>query len=394
MSATVEPFDIAIPEAALDDLRERLARARFAPDFANDDWAYGTEREYLRELVAHWRDGYDWRVHERAMNEQPNFRTEIDGIPIHFVHARGAGPSPLPLVMSHGWPWSGAWEFHKVVDLLADPGAHGGDPADAFDVVVPTLPGFGFSTPLTTTGQNFWTTADLWSTLMRDVLGYERYAAHGGDWGGVITGALAHKHADELVGIHLTTPAKLGFASGEAPYDLDPADFDDTERAMFERIGAEVSRITAHWAVHTADPQTLAFALHDSPVGLCSWLLERRRHWSDCDGDVERRFSKDELLTNASLYWLTDSFATSARYYYEGIHNPWAPSYANRPTVDVPTGVLVMPADISMMPRKAAEQYYDLRRWTVAERGGHFAPMEEPEALVEDLRAFFRPLRG
>jgi pimeloyl-ACP methyl ester carboxylesterase len=293
--------------------------------------------------------------------------------------------------LTHGWPWT-FWDFHKVIRPLADPAAFGGDPADAFDVVVPSLPGFGFSTPLTTPGINFWRTADLWTTLMHEVLGYEKFAAQGGDWGALVTSQLGHKYPQSLIGMHLNLAIPLDFISrrgfpAENEYGAD-------EKQWYARTQEVSPTIVSHLAVQTSDPQTLSYGLHDSPVGLCAWILERRRNWSDCGGDVERRFSKDDLLTTMMIYWVTESFVTSVRYYYEARHRPWTPAHARTPVVEAPTGVAIFPKELLILPRRWAEQYYNLKRWTVMTAGGHFAPMEEPEQLVQDVRAFFRPLRA
>jgi len=386
-----EPFSISIPDATLSDLRDRLARTRFPRDFGNSNWEYGTNLAYLKELINYWLDRYDWRHHEREMNSFANYRTEIEGVPIHFIHEPGKGLKPIPLILSHGWPWT-FWDFHKVIRPLSDPKAHGGDPADSFDVVVPSLPGYGFSTPLTTTGINYWKTADLWASLMRDTLGYSKFAAQGGDWGAIITAQLGHKYFDRLIGIHMNLLASLGFFGGsDGPV---PEDFALDEQGWLERNRNFISNESGYMQLQSTKPQTVAYALNDSPAGLCAWILEKRRTWSDCGGEVERRFTKDDLCTTMTLYWATESFGTSARYYYEARHNLWTPSHNRRPVVEAPTGAAVFLKEVMLMPRKWAERYYNLKRWTVLPSGGHFAPMEEPERLVEDIRAFFRPLRS
>jgi pimeloyl-ACP methyl ester carboxylesterase len=386
---TAEPFEIEVPESRLDDLRRRLECVRWAPDMGNEDWRYGTNGAYLRELVDHWLHGYDWRAHERAMNAYDHFRVPIDGIPIHFLHARGKGPRPLPLILTHGWPWT-FWDFEKVIGPLTDPAAHGGDPADAFDVVVPSLPGFGFSTPLEETGINWWKTADLWVVLMRDVLGYERFCAHGGDWGTLVTHQLGHRHAGLLYGVHLVGAAPLDSFS-ERPWSVGGlmegmSEGSDERAAMI----AWEKKFASHVAVQHLDPQTLAYAMHDSPVGLCAWILERRRAWSDCGGDVERRFSKDELLTTMMLYWLTDSFVTSVRFYYEAGADLWRPDHDRMPVVEAPTGITFFAPDKPPGEMEWTESYYNRRFLRVHPSGGHFAPAEESEAVVADLRDMFR----
>ncbi|HEX7837269.1 MAG TPA: epoxide hydrolase [Kofleriaceae bacterium] len=385
----VEPFEVAIPEQDLEDLRARLERVRWSPEHASADWRYGTSGEYLRELVAYWLHGFDWRAQERAINTVAQFRTSIDGIPIHFVHERGRGPAPIPLLLGHGWPWT-FWDLKKVIGPLSDPAAHGGDPRDAFEVVVPSLPGYAFSTPLTVPGINFWRTADLWVQLM-ERLGHPRFAAQGGDWGALVAAQLGHKYADRILGIHLHFGSPLTAFAGRP---LDVSEYGDDEKHLFEHNARYLREERGYASIQSTRPQTLAYALEDSPLGLCAWLVEKRRSWSDCGGDVERVFSRDELLTTACLYWLTRSFGSSARFYYEAAHNPWRPSHDRQPVVEAPTALAVFPRDILIMPRRWSQRYYNLQRYTAMPRGGHFAPMEEPALLVDDIRSFFRPLRG
>jgi pimeloyl-ACP methyl ester carboxylesterase len=323
------------------------------------------------------------------MNRFAHYRAAIDGIPIHFIHERGKGPKPIPLILSHGWPWT-FWDLHKVIRPLADPAAFGGDPADAFDVVVPSLPGFGFSTPLTTPEINWWRTADLWVTLMRDVLGYPKFAAEGGDWGAFVTQQLGHKYPQHMIAIYLTLAIPMDFFSGGG---LKESDYAPDEQAALARTREARPSIISHVAVQTRDPQTLAYGMHDSPVALLAWMLERRRAWSDCGGDIERRYPKDDLLTHIMIYWVTESFVTSVRYYYEARQHPWKALHDRHPVVEAPTGIGVFPRELLIPPRKWAEQYFNLKRWTPMTAGGHFAPSEEPEQLVQDLRAFYRAYR-
>jgi len=384
------PFTVSVPQQALDDLRGRLERTRWPADIANVNWQYGTNEHYLKELVHYWLEEYDWRKHEKAINSFAHYQTEIEDIPIHFLHEPGKGPRPIPLIMNHGWPWT-FWDFQKVIRPLADPAAHGGDPGDAFDIVVPSLPGFGFSTPLDKQGINFLRTADMWVKLMRDVLGYERFAAQGADWGAGICAQLGHKYADQVLGIHIHFMLPLDFS------ELNVVDRTLYEPEELDRFYDRQQRFwsdgSGYSAIQRTRPQTLSYGLNDSPVGLCAWMLEKRRDWSDCGGDVERRFTKDDLLTTTMLYWVTQSIGTSARYYYEGFHNLWQPSHDRTPVVQAPTGLAVFPEDIWVLPKRWAEGYYNVKRWTLMPSGGHFAPMEEPELLVDDIRAFFRPFR-
>jgi len=391
---SIEAFRVEIPDAALEDLRRRLDSVRWPDDFANDDWKYGTNGDYLKQLVAYWRDGYDWRAHEAEINRFAHYRTAINGLPVHFIREPGKGPNPIPIILSHGWPWV-FWDYHRIIRPLADPASFGGDPADAFEVIVPSMPGFGFSTPLTTPGINFWRTADLWHELMTKQLGFDKFAAQGGDWGALTTTQLGHKYADSLIGIHLTNVIPLTLFSHERPWDITggtmaPPELTGEAREAFL---AGQRRIASHVAVHVLDPQTLAYGLHDSPVGLLAWLLERRRNWGDTNGDVESRFSKDHLLTTTMLYWLTNSLVTSVRFYAEAAHNPWQPSHNRTPAVSAPTGITYLGGDIGEGLRSTAESMLNVHYVNEHPSGGHFAPYEEPEVVLEDIRATFRDLR-
>jgi len=381
-------FTIEVPQADLDDLHRRLAATRWTQDFANEDWRYGANVDYLQALVDYWLQEYDWRAREALMNGFAHFRTEVDGVPVHYIHERGVGDAPLPLMLNHGWPWT-FWDFHKIIGPLTDPAAHGGDPADAFDVVVPSLPGYGFSTPLQKTGINFWNTADLWVALMAQ-LGYPRFASQGGDWGSFVSAQLGHKYADRVIGVHLHTPSPLDFLSGGG-YGRDS--FTEAEKVHLPRMLEFAREGMGYMALQTTRPQTPAVGLNDSPAGLLAWIVEKRRSWSDCGGDIERRFSKDELIDTVMLYWVTQSYASSARYYYEGKHNPWQPDHERSPCVEAPVALAILPGELTYPPRAWAERYYNLQRWTEFPAGGHFAAMEEPELLVADIRAFFRELR-
>jgi pimeloyl-ACP methyl ester carboxylesterase len=387
---TPEPFRIAIADAEIEDLRRRLRATRWAPDFGNEDWRYGVERGWLEAMVGYWAAGFDWRAQEAAMNALPHWRVEIDGVPIHYVHVRGKGPDPTPLVLTHGWPWT-FWDYRKLVGPLTDPALHGGDPADSFDLVIPSLPGFGFSTPLTTTGIDVPAIARLWVRLMRDGLGYDRFGACGGDWGATVTAQLGHAHGDALIGIFQT----LAVVPGVDLANLTPADFAVDEQWMAAR-GAEAKPLTiSHNIVHSTDPQTLAYALADSPVGCAAWLWERRRAWSDCGGDVLSVFDRDELCTLASIYWLTGTVATAMRLYYEHFRTGFGLrlSHQNKPAIAVPAGYALFPKEIVFTPRAMVAANVDLRRWSILPKGGHFAPAEQPGLVADELREFFRPLR-
>ncbi|HXH21630.1 MAG TPA: epoxide hydrolase [Dehalococcoidia bacterium] len=380
----VTPFRIEVPDAVLDDLRERLQRTRWPDQIPGSAWDYGTDRDYLRELVSYWIDGFDWRAQEAKLNQLPQYLAEVDGVRIHFVHARGNGPRPMPLLLTHGWPGS-FYEMHKVIGPLSDPAAHGANPDDAFDVVVPSLPGYGFSGPTTERGFGPARMAQLLLRLMTGELGYARFAAQGGDWGSIITTTMARLFPESLAGIH------LNMLSGR----LAPADPEsEEEKLLAERAARFAQEETGYQRIQGTKPQTLAYALNDSPAGLAAWIVEKWRAWSDCGGDVERRFTKDEILTNITIYWVTGTINSSMRLYYEAAHaasgaGPAVPTGR----VEVPTAVADFPAEIYRASRRQAEAAFNLQRWTPMPRGGHFAAMEEPGLLVEDIREFFRPLR-
>ena len=386
----MEKFSINVPDSVITDLHDRLARARYPSDLGNDQWAYGTNADYLKELCTYWRTGFDWRAQEREMNKFSHYRTTIEGNPIHFIHERGKGPKPMPIILNHGWPWT-FWDMKKVIGPLSDPAAFGGDPADAFDVVVPSLPGYGFSTPLANTGLNFWRTADLWVQLMQDQLGYQRFSSYGGDWGSLITAQLGHKHADKLHGIYVSLPLPLDIFQG--PFPGGPGDFGPDEQGWQAKNELFFATESGYSALQATKPQTLAYGLNDSPVAQCAWILEKRRTWSDCRGDVESMFTRDELLTTMMLYWATGSGGSSARYYYECAHNPWKASHNRQPLVEAPTGVAVFENEIICLPKSWSEKNYNLQRYKRFTKGGHFAPMESPDVIVSELREFFRPLR-
>jgi pimeloyl-ACP methyl ester carboxylesterase len=395
-TAVASRFEIEITQPQLDDLRRRLHATRWARDFANDDWGYGMPEHYLRPLVEYWADEFDWRAQEAAMNEFDHYRTSIDDVPIHFIHQRGTGRRVIPLVMTHGWPWS-FWDFRHTIGPLSDPAAHGLDDSIAFDVVVPSLPGFAFSSPLLRPGISPAVTADLWAKLMRDVLGYDRFGAHGGDVGAFVSANLAHAHADKLIGAHLTLPALLGIDFGGSNATGKPfvsaEDYAPEEEGWHEGWTMRMSTYArAHSVVHRASPQTLAWAFNDSPAGLAAWIVERRRNWSDCGGDVENVFPRDFLLSTVSLYYLTETIGTSMRGYRDMGLDTWKPRHERTPVLEAPVGMAVFPRDLLLLPRTMVATYANLVHWTVMPRGGHFAPSEAPELVVEDIRAFFSEL--
>jgi pimeloyl-ACP methyl ester carboxylesterase len=387
---TPAPFRIHVADAVLDDLRDRLRRTRWPDQVADSGWTYGTDGAYLRELVAYWIERFDWRAQEAALNCFAHFRAAVDGLDLHFIHERGHGPRPLPLLLMHGWPGS-IVEFTEVIGPLTDPAAHGGDPQDAFDLIVPSLPGYGFSERPSQPGVDVMRVAALFTSLMEH-LGYARFGAQGGDWGAAIATALGSAFPDRVLGIH------LNMLIAARPGTNDPSQLSATDREILDRFNAFQKEETGYMQIQGTKPQTLGYALNDSPVGLAAWIVEKFRTWSDCGGDVERRFTKDQLLTNITLYWVTETINSSVRLYYETMHNPALRGGVEGQldavfTVSVPTGAAVFPAEIYRPPRAWAERTYNIARWTEMPAGGHFAAMEEPAALVEDVRAFFRPLR-
>jgi pimeloyl-ACP methyl ester carboxylesterase len=379
-----EPFTPKADPAALEDLRVRLLATRW-PDAPEDaGWSLGTDLGYLRELVAYWADEFDWPAQEAALARLPRFRVKLGNLRIHYVHARAVAPAGpvLPLVLTHGWPDS-FWRYTKVIPLLTDPAAHGADPADAFDVVVPDLPGFGYSDRPAGPPLDAVAVAGLWAELMT-VLGYPRFAAAGGDIGGHVSRYLGLDYPARTVAVHRTD-------AGAAVYAGDPAGLAPEERAMFQAGAEWAAAEGAYIAMHRTKPQTAAFGLTDSPAGLAAWILEKLRAWSDNDGDVEQSFTKDEILTNLTIYWLTGTIGSSMRMYHANGQIP-AAQHARR--VEVPSGFSLFAGDISHPPRAWLERSANVVRLTEPSRGGHFAAFEEPELYAEELRAFFRPYRA
>jgi epoxide hydrolase len=380
----MERFTIQVPDGVLTDLRERLARTRFPDQLDGAGWDFGTELSYLRELVRYWLEQFDWREQERGLNRFDHWKARVRELDLHFIHQRSREVDALPLLITHGWPGS-VFEFHKIIGPLTDPVAHGGKREDALHVVCPSLPGYGFSAAPKRPGFDVREVALTNAALMAQ-LGYARYAAQGGDWGAAVTVQLARVAAEHVLGIHLTMvpvgpPAgaanpSAGVAAAELPWLAEIAKFRKDESG-YQRIQA-------------TKPQSLGYGLNDSPAGLAAWIVEKFRGWSDCQGDVESRFSKDELLTNVMLYWVTQSITSSMRLYCESERSR---SNAAEPRVEVPTASAVFPKELYKAPRAWVEAAFNLKRFTVFPSGGHFAALEEPAALVGDIRAFFRELR-
>ena len=380
---TPRPFTIQVPDETLADLRVRLDRARWPDRNPGEEWQHGSDLAYVKALADYWRDEYNWRTHEARLNRLKQFVAPIEGIDLHFIHEPGVGPRPMPLLLSHGWPGSFV-EFERLIPLLTDPARFGGDPADAFTIVAPSLPGYAFSFRPNQPRFNVAGIANLFTKLMVDVLGYSRFAAQGGDWGGFISAQLGAAHADQVIGIHVT------LLSG--PRDVTPPAQTDEERAYVAELQHWLREEQGYGMIQGTKPQTLAYGLTDSPIGLAAWIVEKFRSWSDCGGNLERRFSKDTLLTNVMLYWVTGAINSSFWPYWARRHEPW-PLSDSLP-VRAPTAYASFPKEILHPPRSWVEGVYpNIRRWTMMPAGGHFAALEEPEMLAADIRAFFRELR-
>ena len=379
MSDPVEPYEIRIDDAVLDDLHARLDRTRYTDQIEGTGWEYGTPVAYLRELADYWRTTYDWRRHEAKLNELDHFRTRLDGQLVHFVHARSPHAGAFPLLLTHGWPGT-VVEFLDVIPMLTHPEEHGGNATDAFDVIAPSLPGYGFSEPTRTTGWDAARIARAFAELMNR-LGYSRYGAQGGDWGAQVTTRIGALDAAHCAAIHLNMPI--------ADRPDEPVPLSDDDKAGLAAL-AQFQREESGYALEqSTKPQTLGAALNDSPAGLLAWIVEKFRAWSDCDGDPESVFSRDQLLTNVTVYWATQTITSSARLYWEHMHS------AEQPVpVTVPTGVARFPKEVLRFPRGWVERRYNVVHWTDMPRGGHFAAMEQPELFVRDLRAFFRTVNS
>jgi pimeloyl-ACP methyl ester carboxylesterase len=385
-SDAIRPFRIAVPQSDLDDLHNRLDRTRWPDELPGVGWYYGVPLDYLKQLAAYWRTSYDWRKQEARLNTFPQFTTVVDGATVHFLHVRSPEPDALPLIVTHGWPGS-IVELLEVIGPLADPRAHGGDPSDAFHVVAPSLPGYGFSGPTPDTGWDVRRIARAFAALM-DRLGYTHYGAHGTDWGSRISRDLGLLDRDHVVGIHIAMmltsilprdPAELKNVSSEDQRRLDRLDF-----VRNEQMGYGMMQSTR--------PQTLAYALTDSPVGQLAWIVDKFKDWTDCSNVPEEVVDRDQMLTNVSLYWLTGTAGSSSRLYYETMHV--GSGWGTEEPSSTPTGVMVLPRDVTQPIRRFAERTNEIVQWTEFERGGHFPSMEVPAQVVADIRQCFRRLRG
>ncbi len=386
MEDTIDPFEIHVEEAVLDDLWTRLRRTRWPAALDDPDWAYGIEQNYLRSLVRHWLEAYDWRAQEARLNAWPQYRTTIDGQQIHFYHVPSTAPDAIPLVLTHGWPGS-VLEFVDLIGPLTDPVAHGGDAADAFHVVIPSLPGYGFSQPNDRKGWEPRRTARAWAQLMSR-LGYERYGAQGGDWGWFVSQWVAREDPAHCFAVHLN----LLFAMPPSPEAVARlAELPASEREKWERFQKYSSAESGYANIQSTKPETLGLGLADSPVAQLGWITEKFRSWTDCDGRIENAISRDDLLTNVMLYWITNTGASSARFYYEAMRSG---ALAPQPRLETPVGHACFPKEILAAPRTWCETAFNIVQWTDMPRGGHFAALEQPDLLLADVRRFFRRFRA
>ena len=380
MTDAIRPFRIAVPDAVLHDLRARLRNTRWPDAELVDDWSQGAPLRWIQDVCRHWAEGYDWRAREAALNRFEQFVTELDGLDVHFIHARSPHAHAMPLLITHGWPGS-VVEFHKVIEPLTDPTAHRGAASDAFHMVCPALPGYGFSGKPTEAGWSVERIARAWSVLMQR-LGYSRFVAQGGDWGSMVTTAIGLQDREGCAGIHLTMP--IVAPDPATMNDLTPAE--KSALAGLKRYRAEGSGYARQQGTR---PQTLGYALADSPAGQAAWVVEKYRAWMDCDGHPENVLTRDELLDQVMLYWLPNAAASSARLYWESFARP------NREPVDAPTGISLFPKEIFRSSRRWAEQRFrNIVHWREFDRGGHFAALECPDVLVDEIRSCFRPLRA
>lgn len=384
MTASPTPFTLHVADEEIADLNARLHRSRFMERTPGDEWAYGSSVDYMRQIVDHWGSAFDWRAQEALLNSFLQFTVPLHDIDVHFLHVEGKGPNPTPLLLMHGWPGS-VFEFLEIIPRLTDPARFGGRAEDAFTVIAPSLPGFGLSFKPGQRRFSIEEIADCLADLMTEVLGYERFAAQGGDWGSFAATRLAYVYPERLIGIHLNLLPLT--RNPEAVANPTPA-----EKTYYGELREFLREETGYQWIQGTRPDTLALALNDSPLGLASWIVEKFWRWSDCGGDLSNSFDRDRVLANISLYWFTGAIASSFWPYYARLHGDWPIPAGD--TVDVPAGYAEFKVEILKPPRSLAERMYtDIRRWTVMERGGHFAALEQPEALAGEIVAFFRGLR-
>ena len=379
----MEPFKINVEESVLIDLKQRLAITRWPGEIADSSWQYGTNLAYVKELCDYWLNEFDWRAQEQRINSFSNFVASVSGLNVHFIYEKGKGPNSIPLIITHGWPSTFA-EMVDIIPMLTDPASHGGNESDSFDVIVPSMPGYGFSEKPSSPGVNPRVIAQMWVDLMTETLGYEKFVAQGGDWGAAITTALGTNHSDSVDSIHLTMSSTGTDVPEGVQLSADEKKFLQHRAWWQEEEGA-------YGHIQRTRPPTLTYGLTDSPAGLAAWIVEKWRVWSDCDGDIESRFTKDQLLTHLTIYWVTQTIESSIRLYYEsGKMEPVLP-FGQK--AKVPTSYAFFPVEISYPPREWLERFFDLKRYTKMTSGGHFAATEEPQLLVQDIRDSFRFLR-
>ena len=377
----ISPFTIDVPDAAVNDLKQRLENTRWPQQLDGTAWTWGTPVEYMKRILDHWLSGYSWRAEEQQLNSFDQFIADKNGARLHFIHQRSEHEHALPLVITHGWPGSVA-EFRHVIKPLTQPEQFGADPADAFHVICPSMPGYGFSSAPEEPGCNTRAIAEGQLRLMQ-ALGYERFGVQGGDWGAMVSSAMARLAPERVAGLHLNMVVAVPPAEGDPMAGVLPE-----EAAGLENLQHWRTEGGGYFRIQATRPHTLGFGLTDSPIGLAAWILEKFRDWSDCDGDIEKSFAIDEVLTNICLYWFSGSITSAARLYYEDEHSERDFSY-----IEVPTAGALFPREIIIPPRVWAEKLYNIQRWSRYDRGGHFAAFEVPELWLQDVRAFFRDLR-
>jgi pimeloyl-ACP methyl ester carboxylesterase len=405
MLQPLTPFKVDISNEVLDDLKNRLRNTRWADDVNNDDAYYGIRTDYLKELVDYWLNNYDWKKVEGELNKHTQYRVDIEGQPIHFIYQKSKHPNATPVILSHGWPWT-YWHWSKVIEPLTDPTAYGGRAEDAFDVIIPSLPGFGFSTPVKEGSMNFSRMADLWHKLMTETLGFTKYAAVGSDYGALITAQLGHKYADELIGIVLAQELVLTIFQSERPWDLTEGALvpDDAPAEVRDALIDFQRTFASHVAVHMLDAQTLTHGLNDSPVGLLAWILQRWKKWSDKNATFESMYSKEDIITFAMIYWLNQAIGSSIRIYANAARYPWKPSHSKTPVVQAPTGFVFLAGEkfppmstvdnrVGLFKDGPLAAHFNTVYTRAFAKGGHFSPWENPEDFTTGIRETFDLLK-
>ncbi|MDO3694643.1 epoxide hydrolase [Wenyingzhuangia sp. chi5] len=380
---TLQKFLIQIPDSVLEELSSKLSNTRWPKQLKDSDRERGMEKDYLQSLVDYWQNGYDWRAQEKELNSHSQFKCKIDGINIHFIWEKGKGENPTPIILTHGWPDS-FLRYKKIINKLTDPARFGGNPNDSFDVIIPSLPGFGFSDKPEHSGYNNAYVAELWVKLMTEKLGYTKFAAAGGDIGSGVTRYMALNHPNLLIGIHLTDVGIIR----DLLMAPDESKLSTAEMAYKKTAQQWMAQEAGYISIQSTKPQTLSYGLSDSPVGTASWILEKFRSWSDCKGQLENSYSKDELLTNVMIYWLTNTLSSSVNIYYENTH-----SLPPMGKIEVPTGIALFAQDILLPPKEWTIKNLNVIHWAEMPRGGHFTAMEEPDLFVEDICKFYRHLK-